>query len=220
MFAPALLALAAFVPTAFGTVYVTAPVSETSWAAGQNQSISWQDDGSTPSLADFGNAKVSIYVGNANVQTEVQQIVPSVNVSTTQSIVFTPNPAAGANGDYYFIRFESLALKDAKNPQYPAEAFSAKFSLSGMSGSFNASVQSEIDGQSTAPIGGSTSVAATSVSTHAAVASLTSTPASSTHAPSSTASAAGAANGAASLAVGGFTGVAAVAVALVGAMLL
>ncbi|KAI0080399.1 hypothetical protein K474DRAFT_1672632 [Panus rudis PR-1116 ss-1] len=156
MFASAILALAALAHTASATVFITSPVASTNWAAGQQQTLSWQDDGASPSLKDFGPAKVSLAVGNAIQQTPVQVIAEGVDVSTTASIVFTPDANAGANGNMYFIRVESISLKDPKTPQYPALSFSAKFTMSGMTGTFNSTVQAQIDGASTAPIGGAT----------------------------------------------------------------
>ncbi|THG99479.1 hypothetical protein EW026_g2865 [Hermanssonia centrifuga] len=159
MFA-SVFALVAIVPSALAAISITAPVASTSWAAGQQQTLTWVDDGQSPSLANFSSSMVSIYAGNAIQQTQLQLIVPSVDVSTTGSISFTPDPSIGPNGNAYFIRFESLSLKDATNPQFPAEAFSAKFTLTGMTGTFNQTVQAEVDGASTAPIGGATSAPA------------------------------------------------------------
>lgn len=176
MFAAPFVALA-LAAQALATVYPTSPVGTTSWTAGQQVSINWQDDGSSPTLQDFGDAKVSIYVGNAQQQTLLQSISESVNVATTNSIQFTPDASIGPNGAQYFIRFESLAFKDPAQPQYPALAFSSKFTLSGMSGEFNSTVQAQIDGQSTAPIAGQTSAAASS--TGSVAASTTSSKASS-----------------------------------------
>ena len=78
-------------------VQTTSPTESTTFTGGQQATISWQDDGKTPSLASFGLASVSIYVGNALQQTSLQTIVPSVNVSTTASIQFTPDPKIGPN---------------------------------------------------------------------------------------------------------------------------
>ena len=47
-----LFVLAAAAAPAFATVYMTAPVGSTSWAAGTSQTITWQDDGSTPALGN------------------------------------------------------------------------------------------------------------------------------------------------------------------------
>jgi hypothetical protein len=166
------------VAAASANVYVTSPVAGTVFTAGQNSTITWKDDGMSPPLQSFGPAKVSIYIGNAQQQTSLQLIVSSVDVSTTSSIIFIPDGTIGPSGSDYFIRFESLSLKDATNSQYPAEAFSAKFTLNGATGQFTPQEQSEIDGQSTAPLGGSTSVSSHAVST----------PASSTHTSSNTGS--------------------------------
>jgi hypothetical protein len=150
------LALAA---SSLASIYTTSPTANTTFTGGQQSTVSWIDDGKKPSLSDFGNCMVSIYVGNAMQQTQLQLITPSVNVATTSTIQFVPNPSIGPNSNEYFIRFQSLALMDPTQPQYPALAFSAKFSMTGMTGTFNSSVQAQIDGQSTAPIGGPTSSA-------------------------------------------------------------
>ncbi|KAK7460861.1 hypothetical protein VKT23_008792 [Stygiomarasmius scandens] len=154
--------------SAFATVFITSPTESIGFTGGQSATVSWQESGTSPSLADFGEAKVSIYTGNANQQTLLQEIAANVNVATTASIQFTPDASIGPNGDNYFIRIESLNLKDSENPIYPALSFSSKFTMSGMSGTFNAAIQAQIDGQSTAPIGGSTAApSATSSSSHA-----------------------------------------------------
>jgi hypothetical protein len=184
MFAAAPFVALALAAQAMATVYTTSPVGSTTWTAGQQVQISWQDDGSAPSLEQFGDAKVSIYVGNAQQQTLLQSISESVNVATTNSIQFTPDASIGPNGAQYFIRFESLAFKDLNQPQFPALAFSSKFTLSGMSGQFNSSVQAQIDGQSTAPIAGQTSAPAAS-STGSVSASVTSKASASSSASSS-----------------------------------
>ncbi|KAF8893009.1 hypothetical protein BD779DRAFT_1766360 [Infundibulicybe gibba] len=159
MFSKALVVLA-ISASAFATVFVhDIPCCLSTFTAGQAATVSWQDDGSDPSLKDFGPAKISIYVGNAIQQTPLQTISASTDVSTTGSVQFTPDASIGPNGNDYFVRFESLSLKDAKAPQFPALAFSAKFTMAGMSGTFNASVKAQIDGQSTAPIGGPTAAA-------------------------------------------------------------
>jgi len=158
MFSKALVVLAISAST-FATVFTTSPVASTTYSGGKEATVSWQDDGSAPTLKDFGPAMVSIYVGNALQQTRLQTISASVDVSTTSTINFTPDASIGPNGNDYFIRFESLGLKDAKAPQFPALAFSAKFTMDNMSGNFNASVKAQIDGQSTAPINGPTAAA-------------------------------------------------------------
>jgi hypothetical protein len=150
--------------SAFANVFVTFPVATTTFHGGQQTTVSWQDDGKAPTLQAFGAAKVSIYAGNAQQQTLLQSISSSVDVSTTSSVQFTPDPSIGPNSAEYFIRVESLALKDATQTQYPALAFSAKFTMDGMTGTFTPAVQSQIDGQTTAPLTGGTTSGASSAS--------------------------------------------------------
>lgn len=156
------LALAA---SALANVFITYPVSNSTLTAGQQTNVSWIDSGVSPSLSQFGPATIAIYVGNANQQTVLQGIASSVNMANISSIVFTPLASIGPDSDEYFIRVTSQTLKDPNATQYYMEAFSAKFSLTNMSGSFNSSVQAEINGQSTAPIGGPTGTSASPTGT-------------------------------------------------------
>jgi len=148
--------------SALATLFTTAPIASTTWQAGIPQTVAWQEstDAAKPTLQDFGPAMISVYVGNAQQQTRLQAISANTNVSTNSSIAFTPDPTMGPNGNFYFIRFESLSLKDATQPQFPALAFSARFTLSGMTGTFSPEISAQIAGASTAPIGGATTVAA------------------------------------------------------------
>ncbi|CAL1709683.1 unnamed protein product [Somion occarium] len=221
MFFSTLVAFVALASSAQAVIYTTSPVASTSWVAGQEQTISWQDDNTSPNLEAFGPAKVTLGVGNAITQTQLQLIVDNVDVSTTKSIVFTPDPSVGENGDgaVYFIRFESLSLKDATQPQFPALGFSAKFALTGMTGTFNTTVKQQILGASTAPLG-PTSASASSTASNTASRSASSTASRSSGAPTSSASAQGAANGALSTAATSFVAVAGSVIALAVAMIL
>jgi len=182
MFSKALL-ISSLVSVAYATVYVTAPVASTTYTAGQSAVVNWQESGTAPLLKDFGLAKISIFVGNAQQQTPLQELSSGLDVSTAMTLSFTPDPKIGPNGNEYFIRFESAKLKDSAG--FPVEAFSAKFTLTGMSGAFNSSVQAEIDGQSTAPLAPLVTSGA-SGATSSSTPSLTSSSASKT--PASTSS--------------------------------
>ncbi|KAF5384250.1 hypothetical protein D9615_003339 [Tricholomella constricta] len=175
MFSRSLVALA-LAASALANVYTTSPTASTKFSGGKEATISWQDDGKAPSMKDFGPAKVSIYVGNAQQQTLLQTIVPSVDVSTTQSIQFTPDASIGPNSNEYFIRFESLSLKDAAQPQFPALAFSSKFEMDSMTGVFSAPVLDQIKGQSTAPLAGATVAPSKAATTSAAPTKASGTP--------------------------------------------
>ncbi|KAG7451676.1 uncharacterized protein BT62DRAFT_441885 [Guyanagaster necrorhizus] len=155
------------------TVYITDPISSTVWNAGNNVTVSWEDDGTSPTLEEFGAAKFAIAVGNSQEQTTLQVIAENVNVATVSSLQFIPSANIGATSNEYFIRVDSNDLKDANNSAIPALSFSAKFTIDGMSGSFNSSVQAEIDGQSTAPLAGSSTSASSSASANKATSAST-----------------------------------------------
>jgi len=154
MFSKVLLILC-LTSVAFATIYVTAPVASTVGSGGQPASITWQDSGSAPSLQQFGPAEISIYAGNAQQQTSLQLLNPSVDVSAVSFISFTPKPSIGPNSNHYFIRFQSLSLKDSTGA--PSLAFSSQFTLNNMTGTFSAAVLAQIAGQSTAPLASQTS---------------------------------------------------------------
>jgi len=218
----ALVALAVLAPSAIATVSMTAPVAASVWQAGVQQTITWQDSGSAPTLQQFGPSSCSIYTGNAIQQTQLQLITASVDVSQVNAIQFVPDASIGPDGDDYFIRFQSLGCTDPSTPQnFPCEAFSAKFTLSSMTGQFNATVQAQVDGTSTAPIGGPTSAPVSSSASSPAAGASSASHASSTSAHSSAASGSptGAAksNAAGSLFASG--GIVATVAALAGAMM-
>ncbi|KAH9169543.1 hypothetical protein EDB89DRAFT_2098815 [Lactarius sanguifluus] len=149
------LGLAAIAPSALATVFITSPTASTSSPAGQQATINWQDDGNTPNLKSFGPSFIGLFAGNQQQQTLLQSIASDVDVSAVSTLTWTPDATVGPNFDNYFIRFTSNNLPDPTQTQFKAQAFSAKFTLTGMTGTFNASVQAQISG-TTAPGGSST----------------------------------------------------------------
>jgi hypothetical protein len=85
------------------------------------------DDGQSPSVGDIGVSSIDLYTGSVNQQTFLQNLAASVDVSKISQISTTIDPSVGQTGPYYFVRFASLNLKDSTNPQYPYQAYSAKF---------------------------------------------------------------------------------------------
>ncbi|KAI0267311.1 hypothetical protein BC834DRAFT_822438 [Gloeopeniophorella convolvens] len=213
------LLLAAAAPSAYANVFATSPTAATVWNAGQAVTIAWQDDGNAPNLAAFGPCSIGLFAGSVQQQTLLQEIADNVDVSQVSSVPFTPQASVGPSGAYYFIRFTSNSLKDATQPQFPQQSFTAKFMLNGMTGIFNQTVQAEVDGSSV-PVGAppatsntppaSTPPASTSSSNSASSASK----ASSTPSGSAAANAKNGAGRVAASGVLGFAGVAAIALSL------
>ena len=74
---------------------MTSPIASTTCSGNSNCNITWQDDNTSPTLAEFGDAVVGLYVGSTDEQSEFQRIVDSVNVNTTSTIAFTVDPSIG-----------------------------------------------------------------------------------------------------------------------------
>jgi len=186
------------------TIYVTDPVASTVCAAGTACTVAWDDDGTTPALGTIGACSIDLCTGGVQTQTCLQNVSPSTDVSQIASVNYTVNPSIGASGNMWFIKFTSLAYKDPTNPTFPFTAFSAKLTLTGMTGTFNATVQAEISGASAAPAAAAATAPAASMTTaKAAVASASASKAATT-------TAAAKKSGAAQV-VGSFTGAATVA---------
>jgi len=168
------LVLAVVAPSVHATVFVTSPTASTSWPAGQQATVTWQDDGNTPTLKSFGPSSIGLYAGSQQQQTLLQMIGTNVDVSAVSSATWQPDPTVGPNYGAYFIRFTSNSLPDPTQSGAFVEAFSAKFALTGMTGTFNATVAGEISGTlgasstaaSSTPVpSGSSTVAASKLST-------------------------------------------------------
>jgi len=183
MFSKALL-VSSLISVAFASLFITAPFASTTYSGGQPALVQWveHDDG-PPTLQDFGPSKISIYAGNSQVQTSLQLLTPSLDVSTTSSMNFTVDSTIGPNSSHYFVRLESL---NGKNGSVPWLSFSGQFTLTNMTGSFSSAVLSEIAGQSTAPLASATPTATGGLTTPSLTTSLASTHSSST--PSATTS--------------------------------
>jgi len=182
------------------TVFMTSPTAQTTCTGGNKCSISWNDDGKAPTLTQFGLASIGIWVGSVNSQTEIQHIQDGVNVATTAAVQFTVDPSIGPDSNVYFVRFTSAAAKDPNNAAFPAEAFSAKFTLNGMKGTFNSTLQAQINGASSAPVPSPSAPASSSAPKSSSAAKPTSSSSSSSK-PSGTASTAGAAKTGAAVSV-------------------
>ncbi|KAF8351923.1 hypothetical protein F5887DRAFT_6100 [Amanita rubescens] len=106
-------------------IYVTQPASGDSCHGGKSCTVSWVDNGVPPLLSSIGVVRVGLYTGDLQL---VQTIVP-VDVSTSHSLTFTPNPQAGPNSGAYYVAFIS------SDGSY--HGYTPNFALDGMSGSFS-----------------------------------------------------------------------------------
>jgi len=143
------LAVAAVVSQVSATIFVTDPVGSTTCTAGEVCTVVWDDDGTAPLLSTIGTCSIDLCTGGQQQQTCLQNISPSTNVSQILNATFTPLATDGPDGAVYFIKFSSLGYKDPSNPNFAYTSFSAKFTLAGMTGTFNSTVEAEISGAAT-----------------------------------------------------------------------
>jgi hypothetical protein len=148
-FAAAALVAASIATQASATIFTTNPVASTTCTAGQPCTVSWNDDGTTPALGTIGACSIDLCTGGQQQQTCLQNISPSTAVSTVATVSFLPNANDGPDGAYYFIKYTALSYMDPTNPTFPFTAYSAKFTLAGMTGTFNSTIMNEISGAAT-----------------------------------------------------------------------
>lgn len=132
--------------------------SSTTAHGGKRLHVEWNDDGKAPTHRDWGRVNIFLATGSRDVQFKLQTL--ATNVSYNQnSGDYTLNANAGPNGGYYFLRFEGT--NTTTNP-IPAMSFSARFSLDDMSGNFNSTIMSTLQGASgTAQLTAAAAAAAT-----------------------------------------------------------
>ncbi|KAF9029556.1 hypothetical protein BDZ89DRAFT_1065341 [Hymenopellis radicata] len=181
-----LLPLLALVSTVVADVYITFPVSGSSMSGGSPYNLTWMDDGAgTYALSDFGAAQFSIAVGGTSEQV-CFYVVDSrhwsdIDVSTTSMFEFTVDASIGGDSDGYFIRVDSNNLTDSDNNGYAMQSFSAKYTMDGMTGTFNSTMEALIaDSTSTTEVATSTTTKHTSTSTRTSTSTSTASSSSST----------------------------------------
>ncbi|KAG6907791.1 hypothetical protein DXG01_007330 [Tephrocybe rancida] len=122
-----------FVLLADAGIYVLKPAAGSTCSGGQTCTVEWLDDGVHPLLTTAGLCTFGLYTGNL----QLVQALPPTDVSTTHSITFKPNPAAGPNSHSYYIGIISTTAKDNSSDPFPSsyKAFSPFFSIDQMTGS-------------------------------------------------------------------------------------
>ncbi|SNX83014.1 uncharacterized protein MEPE_01720 [Melanopsichium pennsylvanicum] len=164
----ALLGLAA-ADTVISTIVVTKPVASTTAHGGKRLSVEWKDDGDSPTRRDWGRVNIYLATGSRDVQYKLDTIASNISYNAN-SANYTVDASVGPSGEYYFIRFEGTNSSQAGGN--PPMAFSARFSLDQMSGSFNSTIMSQLSGVS--GTGQLTTASASATSTASSFSSLTS----------------------------------------------
>jgi hypothetical protein len=163
---------------ASATISFTEPVASSSIAAGKPFKLTWTDDKTVPTLATFGTATFSLGIGGT-VSQVLLQTLGTVNVATESSFSITIDATVGpSQSGIYFIRADSTAIDPTSAFGDPYEAFSAKFTLTGATGTFNAT-------ETAIAAGGAANATTPANATNATIAALP-VPVTATSAPRST----------------------------------
>ncbi|KAI9567701.1 hypothetical protein HD554DRAFT_936096 [Boletus coccyginus] len=162
---PSLASLALLAATVHASIYVTNPVQSSSCTGGQPCEVDWVDNGAAPLVSQIGVCEVGLYTG----EYVLAQSLPSVDVSSTSSLTFTVDPAAGPNGQYYLV-FSADGIS--------YDGFSGSFTLTGMTGT--------TPGGSTTPTDTSTASAPTTTPTSSVSATDTTATGTSSTSPTET----------------------------------
>ncbi|GAA5866849.1 hypothetical protein JCM8547_003584 [Rhodosporidiobolus lusitaniae] len=178
-----LAVLASLVALSTAKVYIYKPVEASHYKAGDSFTVSWKDDGETPSWTAWGASSVGLYTGSATSQTLLTTLGTVNDPAADHELRITIDPSWGPNSSEYFMRVQSDAGTDSTGA--PLQAFSARFELSEMTGEWSAEVQAQLDGSAVVSSSGSATTTATASTTTSGMATATRSPAAATGSASS-----------------------------------
>ncbi|KAF4636312.1 hypothetical protein G7Y89_g1784 [Cudoniella acicularis] len=140
----ALLSLLASAPFAIAIPTFSSPTSDFSVAGGTAFTVTWTDDGTAPSIADLTTYTLHLYAGTSTTNSVVWS-APDGSFASGSSITITiPATTSGSSPDAYFFGMVSTAAGGT------VTTYSPRFSLTGMTGVFPATVQAVL------PVSGAT----------------------------------------------------------------
>ncbi|RKP06741.1 hypothetical protein THASP1DRAFT_31446 [Thamnocephalis sphaerospora] len=116
---------------AYANFYPTFPVGDSVWPAGTQQTITWQDDGSAPSLDAIPSFKLELQTGTDAAQKTLAVVGTTIDPKS-KSIRFTIPANIGPSGKVYFFRF---------TPSVGEIKWTTRFTLTGATGTFPDDVQ-------------------------------------------------------------------------------
>ncbi|GAA5838058.1 hypothetical protein JCM9279_004114 [Rhodotorula babjevae] len=156
------LALSA-APAVVANPYIYKPVEASHYRAGDSFTVSWRDNGEAPLSSAYGQTTVSLYTGTSTVQTQLASLGTVADPGVETEVLITIDPTWGPDADDYFIRIQSVAGVDAAGA--PLQAFSARFALSQMTGTWSGAASAALAGSPVAAVAASATSAATAMAT-------------------------------------------------------
>ncbi|GAA5846057.1 hypothetical protein JCM11251_005400 [Rhodosporidiobolus azoricus] len=152
------LAALSLLPAALAKVYIYKPVASSYYAPGDSFTVSWRDDGESPSWTEWGASTLTLMTGSATSQTVLSDLGTLSSASSQHEVLITIDGSWGPDSSDYFIRVQSDAGKAANGD--PLQAFSARFRLQEMTGEWSPAVQAQLAGSAVPAAGTTTTVAA------------------------------------------------------------
>ncbi|KAI5475443.1 hypothetical protein MNV49_001364, partial [Pseudohyphozyma bogoriensis] len=139
------LALASVITPSLASIYVTKPVADTIGTGNKSLTITWLADSgdyadATPLASNFGKTTISLMTGSTTVQTVLQELGTVNDPSETLKLSAVIDPSVGPTSKLYFLRFQSNS--NTTSGGVPLQAFSARFELTKMTGTFTAAESS------------------------------------------------------------------------------
>lgn len=131
----ALAVLFASIPSVFADVKFTAPAAGASVKGGTVFTVTWTDSGVAPSISDLTSYTWGLYSGSNTAPVQLLALPAAAFAAGNTATVTVPITTGGATTNAYFIGMISTAAAGGTVTNY-----SPRFTLTGMTGIFPASV--------------------------------------------------------------------------------
>ncbi|KAI5781170.1 hypothetical protein EDC01DRAFT_666508 [Geopyxis carbonaria] len=128
----ALLAALVALPLTLADLEFKSPTSSTKWTGGNTVTIEWDESGS-PGIDDFTTFNLFLCCGSNATPLCLQALGPNPQKMASSAKVQIPSAAADDGTDVFFVKLEATAATGGAFTVY-----SDRFSLTGMTGKFDA----------------------------------------------------------------------------------
>ncbi|GAA5912871.1 GPI anchored serine-threonine rich family protein [Sporobolomyces salmoneus] len=139
--------LAALTQAVLGSVYIVKPDGSDSFNAGKQITVTWLDNDSKPAATEFGPSTLKLATGSNTLHTNLATLAHIADPSKQLETPIEFDASWGPESDQYFILLESDSAKDPATNQ-PLQAFSARFQLNRMRGTFPPEALAQLSGSS------------------------------------------------------------------------
>ncbi|GAA5824368.1 hypothetical protein JCM10212_004003 [Sporobolomyces blumeae] len=140
----AILAGSLLVSQALASVYIVKPDGSDYFNAGKRITITWLDSEASPPASAMGPSTLYLATGSSTAHTNLATLATVDDPSKTLEVPITIDASWAPDTNQVFILLESNSAKDDSTGQ-PLQAFSARFRLSKMKGTFPAAALAQLE---------------------------------------------------------------------------